>query len=422
MHILIIAIGSAGDVHPFLGLGRSFLARGHRVSFCASPAFQPLVERCGMRFLPFGTAEEYHAAMNNPALWNPRTSLTTLWQAIATQLRPLYDLLAAEADEDTVMLGSLWAFSARLVQEKLGVPLLTAQVSPSTILSAQRPPVHKRFTIPETLPGGMRSALLWMIERGVLDRICGPQLNGLRRELGLAPVSRIMGRWMHSPQGVLGLFPEWFAPPQSDWPAQISLTGFPLFDEAGFHTVDAELDAFLKAGTPPVVFTPGSTMLDGQGFFTAALQALRKLGRRGIFLAKDPAQSPPLPPEILLRNYVPMSALLPRSAALVHHGGIGTTALALAAGIPQVATPFAHDQFDNSARLERLGCGVRLDAPAPAQPLTAALDQLLNDPAVTAKCRELQGRVASSEAACGKAADLVEAVGRSAARPARAVG
>ena len=120
MHILIIAIGSAGDVHPFLGLGRSFLARGHRVSFCASPAFQPLVERCGLRFLPFGTAEEYHAAMNNPALWNPRTSLTTLWQAIAGQLRPLYDLLAAEADDETVMLGSLWAFSARLVQEKLG--------------------------------------------------------------------------------------------------------------------------------------------------------------------------------------------------------------------------------------------------------------------------------------------------------------
>jgi rhamnosyltransferase subunit B len=420
MHILIIAIGSAGDVHPFLGLGRSFKERGHRVSFCANPVFQPLVERCGLRFLPVGTAEEYNAAMGDPALWNPRTSLPTLWQVIASTLRPLFETLVAECDDDTVMVGSLWAFSARLVQEKLGVPLITAQVSPSTILSAKSPPVHKRFTIPDALPDGLKSAILWLIERGVLDRICGPELNRLRGELGLAPASRIMGRWMHSPQGVLGLFPDWFAPPQSDWPSQLALTGFPLFDEAGFHQMDAGLEEFLAAGSAPVVFTPGSTMLEGQSFFLTALQALRKLGRRGIFLTKDERQVPPLPPEILLRPYVPMSVLLPHTAALVHHGGIGTTALAFAAGIPQLATPFAHDQFDNSARLERLGCGVRLDAPAQAQPLTEALQHLLEEPAVLAKCKELQARVDSSEVACGKAVDFVEAASRPAARQASA--
>ena len=420
MHILIIAIGSAGDVHPFLGLGRSFKERGHRVSFCANPVFQPLVERCGLRFLPVGSAEGYNAAMGNPALWNPRTSLPTLWQVIASELRPLFETLAAECGDDTVMVGSLWAFSARLVQEKLGVPLITAQVSPSTILSAKLPPVHKRFTIPEALPDSLKSAILWLIERGVLDRICGPELNRLRGELGLAPASRIMGRWMHSPLGVLGLFPDWFAPPQSDWPTQLALTGFPLFDEAGFHQMDSGLEDFLAAGSAPVVFTPGSTMLEGQGFFLAAMQALRKLGRRGIFLTKDAQQVPPLPPEILLRPYVPMSVLLPRTAALVHHGGIGTTALALAAGIPQLATPFAHDQFDNSTRLERLGCGIRLDAPAAAQPLTEALQHLLETPAVTEKCKELQARVDSSEAACGKAVDFVEAAARPAGRQALA--
>jgi rhamnosyltransferase subunit B len=412
MHILIIAIGSAGDVHPFLGLGQSFVARGHRVSFAANPVFQPLVERCGLRFLPVGTAEEYHAAMGNPALWSPRTSLPTLWQVIASTLRPLYQTLVAEADDDTVMLGSLWAFSARLVQEKLGVPLVTAQVSPSTILSAQVPPVHKRFTIPEGLPGGLKSAILWLIERGVLDRICGPALNALRSELGLAPASRIMGRWMHSPQGVLGLFPDWFAPPQRDWPSQLAQVGFPLFDEAGFHQMDAGLQDFLAAGSPPVVFTPGSTMLEGQAFFRGALAALRKLDRRGIFLTKDPAQVPELPPQVLLRPYVPMSALLPHAAALVHHGGIGTTALAFAAGIPQLATPFAHDQFDNAARIERLGCGVRLDAPAADEALTDSLRYLLEDSAVAAACKRLQLRVDSSEVACGKAVDFVEAAVR----------
>ena len=85
-----------------------------------------------------------------------------------------------------------------------------------------------------------------------------PALNAYRAELGLAPVSRIFRSWIHSPQRVIGLFPEWFFPPQPDWPAQIRLTGFPLFDEAGLHPLDPGLDAFLAAGDPPIAFTPGS--------------------------------------------------------------------------------------------------------------------------------------------------------------------
>src|SRR5258708_853100 len=103
MHIIVIAVGTSGDVHPLLGLSRTFVKLGHRVSFCTSPAFSGLVERCGLRFLPFGTTEEYYAAINNPALWNPRTSLKTLWKAVAVRIRPLFDLLEAEADNDTIM-------------------------------------------------------------------------------------------------------------------------------------------------------------------------------------------------------------------------------------------------------------------------------------------------------------------------------
>jgi rhamnosyltransferase subunit B len=77
-------IGSLRNFKYFwVGLGRAFARHGHRVSFCTSPAFAEIVERCGLRFLPFGTAEEYHAAINNPALWNPRTSLKTLWKSVA---------------------------------------------------------------------------------------------------------------------------------------------------------------------------------------------------------------------------------------------------------------------------------------------------------------------------------------------------
>jgi rhamnosyltransferase subunit B len=419
LHIIVIAVGSSGDVHPLLGLGRTFARHGHRVSFCTSPAFAGLVERCGLRFLPFGTAEEYYAAINNPALWNPRTSLKTLWKAVAVRIRPLFDLLHTEADGDTILAAHPWAFGARLLHEKHGVPLVSLQISPSTFLSAKMPPIHKQFTIPLSLPYPVRAGLLWAFERGVLDRICGPDINRLRSELGLPPVTRVMGRWMHSPQGVLGLFPDWFGPPQTDWPPKVTLTGFPLFDEADFRSVDAELEEFLDKGPKPVVFTPGSTLVDRLSYYKTAAAALNALGCRGIFLASHDTALPQLTPNILTRSYVPLSKLLPRSMALVHHGGIGTASQAFAAGIPQLITPFAHDQFDNAARVQRLGCGFQMDSHGNGQVMLESLKQLLEDERIQRNCAAHRPRVESGESACTKALSAIESVATGALRKGR---
>jgi rhamnosyltransferase subunit B len=303
------------------------------------------------------------------------------------------------------------------MQEKFDIPYVSVQVSPSTFLSAKLPPVHKRFTIPAYLPYRMRAGLLSLIERSVLDRVCAPALNSVRATLGLSPVHHILGQWLHSPQGVLGLFPEWFAPPQIDWPRRVALTGFPLFDESDFREVDPELDDFLS-GQAPVVFTPGSTMVDGMTFFKTAADVLRSLGQRGIFLAKKGESLPSLPSSILVRSYVPLSKLLPRARALVHHGGIGTMSQALAAGIPQLAVPFAHDQFDNAERMKRLGCGLRVDAPLSGSALLGALRKLLEKETFRENCAETQLRVEPGEVSCLKALSIVEAVGATMIRPA----
>ncbi|MEF9673519.1 hypothetical protein QNM99_20265 [Pseudomonas sp. PCH446] len=110
---------------------------------------------------------------------------------------------------------------------------------------------------------------------------------------------------------------------QHDWPTQTGLTGFPLFDESSFQETDAELDDFLNAASP-VVFTPGSTMVDSGQYFAAAVGALKLINRRGVFLTNQPVD-PTVAAEgrILVRRYVPMSRILPQSSALVHHGGVG---------------------------------------------------------------------------------------------------
>ena len=406
MHIIVIAVGTAGDVHPLLGLSRTFADRGHRVSFCTSPAFTEIVERCGFRCLPLGTVEEYHATVNDPELWKPRTSLKVLWAGVAKTMRPMFDLMCAEADEQTILAGHPWAFGARFFHEKYGVPMMTLQVSPSTFLSAKRPPIHKQLNLPMFLPWQIRAALLWALERGMLDRVCAPDINR-------------MSRWMYSPQGVLGLFPDWFAPPQTDWPPAVQLTGFPLFDGAGLGGADAEVEDFLEQGDPPIVFTPGSTLVDEAAYYRAAAASLDALGCRGIFLGGKSSMKEPGNANVLVRSYIPLSKLLPRAKALVHHGGIGTISQAFAAGIPQLITPFAHDQFDNAARVERLGCGFQLPRSRGALTLQASLRRLLEDESIRSNCAAVRAATAPGEVSRRNALTAIERVASLALGPSR---
>ncbi|KQW41892.1 MULTISPECIES: glycosyltransferase [Pseudomonas] len=414
MHVIITAIGSAGDVHPFIGIGRTLQARGHRITFCASAAFAPVIERCGFTFLPLGTREEYQAVMADPALWHPKTSLPTLWKTIAGTLRDQYRLLEQACDDQTVMLGSLWAFSARLLQERYGIPLVTGQVTPSGIWSPRAQPINSPGrNLPGFVPYPLRRLIMSAVEHTVLDRTMKPEFDSFRRELGMPPVKRIISQWISSPDRVLGLFADWYAPVQQDWPAQAVLTGFPLFDDSGFQEPDAQLEDFLNEASP-VVFTPGSTTVDADHYFAAAAQALKSINRRGVFLTSQPVDPALLTDgRILVRRYVPMSRILPHCSALVHHAGVGTTAQAFAAGVPQIATPFAHDQFDNAARMERLGCGLRVFPPATGESLTAALDKVLSSQEVRARCERYRKLMPSGDSACEAAALHIEALARS---------
>ncbi|WP_175724864.1 glycosyltransferase [Burkholderia ambifaria] len=404
--MIVTAIGSAGDVHPLLGVARALAMRGHDVVFCTHPPFEATVRRCGFAFVPVGTASEYEAAMANPALWDPSTSFRTLWQMIAPVQRPHYDALCALTDRDTVLVGTLWAFSARFMQERHGTPYVSVQVSPSTLLSAHVPPTHPRLTIPARWPLPVKAALMTLIERQVLDRVCGPALNAVRRDLGLAPARRVLGRWLHSTDGVLCLFPDWFAPAQRDWPARLLQSGFPLFNDVATPDDDPALDAFLAAGEPPVVFTAGSTRVDHAVYARAVADAMRATGARGILLS--PHDAAPDDDRLLVRRFVPMRTLLPRCRALVHHGGIGTAALAFEAGIPQVVTPFAHDQFDNAQRVATSGAGIRIDAPVDGARLGAALMRVLNEPEFAVYAERARTLINAAPNGCETAADFIE--------------
>ena len=358
--IIVMPLGSAGDVHPFVEVALALRRRDHDVSVMVNPHFAPLLARVGLPFVPTGTAEEYHALLGHPDLWHEHRGVRVLADAVQRHGAQAIRLLRTQGGDGAPLLVAPGAaFGARIVHEALGFPLVTLHLQPSSFVSARDTAVpHARLRSINRWPAPLKRLFLAVVDR-LSDRALGPGANALRAELGLPPVRHILREWWHSPQRVIGLFPDWYAPVQPDWPSQARLTGFPLPDEADAAPTPS-LDAWLSeadaTGARPVVFVAGSNNRQASGFFRAGAEACHRLGRRGLLLTRFAEQVPsPLPTGVRHAEYAPFGRVLPLAAAIVHHGGIGTAAQALRAGCPQLVMPTALDQPDNAARLERLG-------------------------------------------------------------------
>ena len=412
MHFLMTALGSYGDVHPIVGLGRTLRGRGHRVSIVANPHFRSVVESVGAELLPLGTTEEYAELVNHPDLWHPtRGPFLAMREGVVKYLRGLYELVEANyRPGETTLVAHPLDLASRIFQEKHEAPLASIVLAPLMFRSFYETPKYSSMLTNSWVPRPLRRFQFWAADRFVVDPLLGPPVNALRQELGLCtPVKGVFRDWCFSPQLVLGLFPEWFAPTQPDWPGQVALTGFPLWDQPDEAGLPEEVDEFLREGEAPIVFTPGSAMAHGQSFFQAAVDACRMLDRRGILLTRYPEQLPATLPEGVRHfSFVPFSQLLPRAAAVVHHGGIGSSGQGLATGLPQLLMPMAFDQPDNAARLKRLGVA---DALPPKQfrgPAVArALDRLLTDEKVQERCH-YWARQCNTEASLSAACEAME--------------
>lgn len=413
MHALVIALGSHGDVHPMIGIARAMRDRGHRVTFVASGYFEDLPRREGLEFVPIGTADEFRAQLKNPDLWHPIRAFKAVFiDNVMPAARPTYDVIMERLEPgQTVLVAHSLALGARLAQEKHDIPTVTVHLAPAVFRTVYDMPALGGTPFRSWMPRALKRVLWKIADLIMIDRVLAPPLNDIRVGLGLPPVKGVIDQWWHSPLLTLGLFPSWFGPPQPDWPASVKLTTFPLYDERSVAPLSESLQRFLDDGEPPIAFTPGSAMTFGREFFSASADACRRLGRRGLLLSRHTGHIPErLPAGVIHVDYAPFSQLLPRCAALVHHGGIGTTAQALAAGIPQLVMPLAHDQFDNAARVRRLGVGDSIPRRKYRGDRAArALENLLASSDVRRACAAIAARLNSVDP-LAETCSLIEAV------------
>ncbi|MCS7034237.1 MAG: glycosyltransferase [Phycisphaerae bacterium] len=411
MDILLLTLGSHGDVHPFVGLALELRRRGHRPLVATNGHFEKLCRGVGLEFASIGTEQQYRNLVDNKDLWSPSKAFKVVFGAVGESLRAAYEVVARFVQERNapLVVASSLGLAARVARDKFEFPMVTVHIQPAVIRSLVDPPKIPGLIMPRWLPMWLKRGIMDGGDKYVLDPIVGPPVNSLRKELGLPPVKRILKDWWQSPDRVIGLFPEWFGPPASDWPPQIRLADFPLWDEPGAPGINAELEDFLSSGEKPIAFTPGSAMVHGHEFFASAVEACERIGRRGLLLTRFAEQLPARLPDCVKHiTYAPFAELLPRCLAVVHHGGIGSCGQGLRAGIPQLLQPMAHDQFDNARRLERLGVGLWL----PVRQFTGknvarALSTLLDDATYRQRAQDIARRFLG-RSGLEIAADLIE--------------
>jgi UDP:flavonoid glycosyltransferase YjiC (YdhE family) len=364
MRLLLSTFGSLGDLHPIIALALELKRRGHRPEIATVPGYREKIGALGLPFhalrpdISLSDEELVRKIVNSP-----RGPEFLLRDVLLRDLRATHaDLLAAAAGVDLLITSEL-VYAAPIVSEQLRVPWISYALAPLSYFSA-----HDPSLLPATFSGPWLRALppvalsgIYALGRAITHSWWRP-IRDLRRELGLKPADNPIFSGKHSPRLDLALFSSVLQPPPPDWPRSTVQTGFCFFDEGAatsdHSALSPPVEQFLAAGEPPIVFTLGSSAVHAAGdFYAESARAAASLGRRALLLMGSNPFPPNLPSSIFAWDYLPYAKIFPRTAAIVHSGGVGTTAQALRAGRPMLIMPFAFDQFDNAARITRLGAG-----------------------------------------------------------------
>ncbi len=384
--LVIAAFGSWGDVFPAFGLATALRDRGHTVRIAATANYEEFAESEGLGFIRCGPPWAPGDVNDIRVIDGRLAGLIGIRYILREHVIPFIDadvdrLVDAAADADALIAHPLM-FAAPIAAEVLNLPTATFSLFPELIPSDFTQPV--RFPVPSRgAIGRLFSHNGWVMTRRMFDVLAAKPINAARKRVGLVPVPNPWFWPLDSGQPFLVLASPAVVARPADWPHNVELTGYVGWDRSSTEALPDELEEFLRCGAPPVLVTLGtsSAMKPGQ-FFNDASAALERVGRRALFLT-GPAPTDLVPgnsPSQLVAEFTPLSSVAPRCAAAVHHGGAGTAAAFLEAGIPQLIVPGIYGQPHTAHRLRELGLAEVLPwRRVTRSRLATSLERLLSD-------------------------------------------
>ncbi len=359
--IVLTTWGSHGDVDPFLGLALGLKARGHRVALATMAYFRELVAGAGIDFFPIRPNIDPARLDIVERIMHPTDgSRFLLTELLFPEIEDAFNDVSAAADGADLLVSHPVTFATPLVAQHRRMPWASAVLSPMSFFSAYDPPVVPQLPWLKALPsrGRWPGQIVVGLARSATHSWSEP-VYALRRKLGLPENGQPLFKGQHSPSLVLAMFSRVLSEPQPDWPPNVVVTGHAFHDAPHGTSLPSGVEAFLRAGPPPIVFTLGSSAVLVPGpFWRESIEATRRLGARALLLAGPDGTSAladAIGPDILAIDRAPHSLLFPRASVVVQQCGIGTIAQSLRSGRPMLAVPYAHDQPDNAWRARKLG-------------------------------------------------------------------
>jgi UDP:flavonoid glycosyltransferase YjiC (YdhE family) len=414
MKITVFAAGSRGDIQPCLALSKGLKRAGYTVQLAAPENFADFIQARGINFYPLrGDVEQLMSSDTGRAFMetgggNPIRSV----RAIRTMIAPVVQQMAIDGyqacrgSDGLICLGVFSAFG-QAIAEALKIPLI--HIEPTPLLWTRAFPAPS-WPIQRNL-GGWHNFSSGMLMLQVIWQWYRPFINEYRQQLGLVPTSA--ARFYHTlyEKPMLSAYSPQLIPHPADWPANVHLTGYFYLDEKPDWQPSSELQAFLDAGAPPVYVGFGS--MGGRNpehLADLILAALQKSGQRGVILAGwGGLRLKNVPESVFMADSVPHSWLFHQMAAVVHHGGAGTTAEGLRAGVPNLIVPFILDQPFWGTRVHAMGLGPK---PIPHKKLTAdrlaaAIQETISNPKMRQHAQAV-GQAIRAENGVANAVQIVE--------------
>jgi UDP:flavonoid glycosyltransferase YjiC (YdhE family) len=419
VRIVLSNIGTLGDINPLVALALELKRRGHAPVLALPAVYRPKIEPLGLEFHAIRPDIDPSNTILVEMIYDVKKGTERglrdfLYPVLRQTYDDLLDAATKPARADLLLLGEL-NYAGPIVAEVTGIPWASYVLAPFSFFSLYDPPVlppYPKLASADKLLGMGRA--MRRLARFVTRKWPEP-IYELRSELGLPKGANPIFDAKHSPNLVLALFSSVLGTEQKDWPANTLVTGFCFYDsDAGNAALPAQLEAFLRAGEPPVVFTLGSAAVLAAGdFYEQSARAAMKMGVRAVLMiGSDPRNRPQeaLPDSICLAEYAPYSGLFPRASLVVHQGGVGTTAQCLRAGRPMLIMPYSHDQPDNARRMSRLGVArvIQRNSYTPER-VARKVKAMLAEPEFDAHARSAAKQVASEDGV-KTACDALEAL------------
>ena len=409
--ILLTSWGSFGDVYPYVGLAFALKDRGHHPVLVTAEFYRPLIESLGFEFHPMGPMIDPADNATVERVLDPvRGADALIKELLMPSFAADYAALDTAAQHADVMVTHPITFAGPIVAQARRLPWVSTVLAPMSFFSATDPPVLAPAPYLARLQrfGSWYGRVIRRLARATTVRWMKPVFD-LQHQVGLPAAGHPLFEGQFSPTLTLALFSRVLASPQPDWPANVVITGSVFYN--GPERLQPELDAFLTAGPPPVVFTLGSSAVAAAGrFYEESLDAVRRLRVRAVLLTGGFERNVPrdaVSGDTMVVDRAPHQLLFPRAAAVVHSGGAGTLAQALRAGRPMLVVPHAHDQPDNAARAVRLGVARTVERHRYRGARVAReLEQMLRDRRIGARAEEVGAIVCAEGGAVAAAAAL----------------